>query len=95
MMRKKQKDNEFKDDGRVIADMNVPGVRGGVFDRQGMQGFGSQHVEKKNTPRQERGEKAWTAKELFMLYAGSVSATLLYGLILFGGAALFMYFWLR
>jgi hypothetical protein len=91
---KRRKKDDFFDDGRVIADMNLPGLRRNVFDFGGTRGF-DVGIEKKDLPRREDGEPSWTFRERLSLYFGAISSLLLFALILFGGIALFLILWLH
>lgn len=91
--KKKRKKDAFIDDGRTIADMDMPGMRESIWDRSGVR-MTTPEVSRKHPPQRLDGETPWTRKELFYFYLGSVASVLLYGLIIFGGLALFLLLWL-
>ncbi|HHU13125.1 MAG TPA: hypothetical protein GXZ64_07835 [Clostridiaceae bacterium] len=90
----KKPKEEFVDDGRVIADMDMPGVRKSIWDSSGVR-INTPAQSSEKLPRRLDGEMPWTKKEMFYFYLGSVASVLLYGLIIFGGLALFLILWLR
>lgn len=92
--KKKKRKDDIVDDGRTIADMNVPGMRHGIWDRSGVR-MNEPETSSSKIPKKLEGEAPWTKKELFYYYLGSVAAVLIYGLIIFGGLALFLILWLR
>ncbi len=85
-MDKKRKKESFYDDGRVIADMSVEGMPGPMFRRKSGQ-----------KPKSERQEPLATVnrRERFSAFMGVVSGYLLFGLIVFGGFALFILFCIK
>lgn len=89
----KRSEQEFIDDGRTIADMDVPGMRQSIWNRADV--FFNSEMASKKAPKRLDGEVPWTRKEMFYYYLGSVAATLLYGLVIFGGIALFLILWLK
>ncbi|HHT44927.1 MAG TPA: hypothetical protein GXZ89_05470 [Fastidiosipila sp.] len=92
--KKKKRKDDFIDDGRTIADMNVPGMRQSLWDRSGAR-INTPETSSSKIPKKLEGEAPWTKKEMLYYYLGSVAAVLLYGLIIFGGLALFLILWLK
>lgn len=80
----KKKKEVFIDDGRVIANMNVDGLPRSPFRRKAFDEFGAT-AEKREDIRLTRPEKRAVARGIALSY-------LLFGLIFFGGLALFILF---
>jgi hypothetical protein len=80
----KKKKDVFVDDGRVIANMNVDGMPRSPFRRKAFDEFGAR-AEKREEIRLTRPEKRAVAGGVFLSY-------LLFGIIFFGGLALFIWF---
>ena len=83
-LKKKEKPNDFVDDGRVIANMNIDGMPRSTVKRSSFDEFGRKK-EKKETIR-------LSGKERRSVFGGVVAAQLLFGVIIFGGGALFLLF---
>ncbi|HHX29724.1 MAG TPA: hypothetical protein GX720_00675 [Clostridiaceae bacterium] len=86
-MEEKDKKKEFADDGRVIADMSVDGMPGPLFWRRNAQARkarAEREPDVKLTPREYAG-----------MILGIISSYLVFGLIVFGGFALFILFCIK
>ena len=85
-LEKEDKKKEYFNDGRVIADMSVDGMRRSLFSRR----KSKQHQEKKS-----ESEIELTFRERVSVVLGVISGYFLFGLIVFGGFALFILFCIK
>lgn len=85
-MEKKTKKPAFVDDGRVIADMTVDGMPGPLFGRKVSR--------KAMTDRKEPAAKL-SRRDYLHAFWGIISSYILFGLVVFGGFALFIWFCIR
>lgn len=82
------KKNDFIDDGRVIANMNVEGMPGSVFRRRkAFDEFGMK-AEKKEPVHLMRRER-------LAVFLGMMTSYLLYALAVFGALGLFIFFCIK
>jgi len=87
MSSKKKKKDDFIDDGRVIANMNVDGMPHAPFRRKSFDEFGV---------KPEKAEPVkLTKKERRAVVSGVAASYILYGLIVFGALALFILFCIK
>ena len=75
---------DFEDDGRVIANMNVEGMPRSIIRRKAFDEFGEKR-EEKDPVHFEKGER-------FAVLGAVITSYLLYGLVFFGALALFIWF---
>ncbi|MBP7176482.1 MAG: hypothetical protein KBA53_09785 [Thermoclostridium sp.] len=82
MKREKNDKNDFIDDGRVIADMNIDGMPGFMFKRKS---FSKDNVNKKQAETISNDDRRTIAKAI-------ASSYILFGVVFFGLLALFILF---
>jgi hypothetical protein len=85
-LEKKDRKKEFFDDGRVIADMSVDGMPSSLLSRR---------KSKKLKEKKNEHEIELTFRERASVFLGVISGYLLFGLIVFGGFALFILFCIK
>lgn len=83
-MKRKKKKKDFQDDGRVIASMNVDGMPRSIIRRTSFDEFGKKKEKKEITK--------LSKKEYRSIVLGVISSYILFGVIVFGGFALFILF---
>ena len=85
-MGKKDKKEDFVDDGRVIADMSVDGMPGPLFRRKA-----------RRKPEKEMNQPIakLTKREYINAFLGIISSYILFGLVVFGSFALFILFCIK
>lgn len=83
---KRDKKESFVDDGRVIADMSVDGMPGPLFPRKARR----KQVREANQP-----QVKLTKKEYITTFLGMISSYVIFGLVVFGGFALFILFCIK
>jgi len=82
--RKKSKEDDFVDDGRVIASMNIDGMPRSIFRRTAFDEFGKtrQEIELPKLSRSER----------ISILLGVVTSYITFAVVVFGSFALFILF---
>lgn len=83
-MKKRKKNDDFVDDGRVIANMNLDGMPRSIIRRTAFDEFGKVKEEK------ERVKLSRSERRSIIL--GIVTSYVLFALIVFGAFALFILF---
>ncbi|NLA95881.1 MAG: hypothetical protein GX838_03455 [Clostridiaceae bacterium] len=85
-MSKKDKKERFVDDGRVIADMSVDGMPGPLFLRK---------ARKQQAKVTDQLQVKLTKREYITTSLGMISSYVIFGLVVFGGFALFILFCIK
>ena len=83
-MKKRKKENDFIDDGRVIANMNIDGMPRSIIKRTAFDEFGKTK-EKKESVKLSKQERR-------SILLGVMTSYILFAVIVFGALALFILF---
>ncbi|NLP16861.1 MAG: hypothetical protein GX379_07480 [Clostridiales bacterium] len=83
-MKKRKKENDFIDDGRVIANMNIDGMPRSIIKRTAFDEFGKTK-EKKESVKLSKQERR-------SILLGVMTSYILFAVIVFGAFALFILF---
>lgn len=84
VLKDKKKKEEFFDDGRVIANMNVEGMRRSIIRRRAFDEFGEIKEEKKTFK--------LSKKEMKSMILGMATSYIMFGIVVFGFFGLFILF---
>lgn len=84
LLKKGKKKNDFIDDGRVIANMNIDGMQRSTIKRTAFDEFGKSKENKENIK--------LSKKEHRRIVLGAMASYAVFGLIVFGAFALFILF---
>ena len=84
VLKDKKKKKEFFDDGRVIANMNVEGMRRSIIRRRAFDEFGEIKEEKKTFK--------LSKEEMKSMILGMATSYIMFGIVVFGFFGLFILF---